>query len=119
MALGDIELNTQRYISYFSARPYINLNFIPAGVKRKRNSLVDQPLRLQIEKELKKQVHVFMQNLHKVYCIENDKLVIVGAKGEPGTVGLKGASGPPGPRGEMGPQGPPSLKGDKGTKYFR
>lgn len=56
-----------------------------------------------------------MTNLHKVYCVENDSLVIVGAKGEPGVVGPKGSVGPQGPRGEMGPQGPSSIKGEKGT----
>jgi hypothetical protein len=74
-------------------------------------------LRKKIDKEMKRQVQVLMSNLHKIYCVENDKLVIVGAKGEPGVIGQKGSMGKLGPRGETGTQGPLSEKGEKG-KYI-
>jgi len=108
-----------KFITTFTAVQYspiyfFNLFFTEKRIKR---STVpdDKVLRQKIDDQLKKQVHAFMKNLHDVYCIENDKLVIVGAKGEPGTVGPKGSLGPPGPKGEIGPKGPKGPKGDKGT----
>lgn len=80
-----------------------------------RNLPRKEKLRQNIDKEIKRQVHIIMSNLHNIYSVKNDKLVIVGAKGKPGPPGQKGSKGEIGPRGIKGVEGPPSEKGQKGN----